>query len=286
MNYQPQIYKINDNLYIYNWFNFLKIEYDVNLSENPEFITSYIRNQYKYIDNNDIEKYNLNDLIYDKENDNYKICIKSENKFPYTLLNIDYTNELLYKNDNNEWYLLKYSAYDTNYSVRCQQGEYKEYKIELSDDNTYDLVLKRNLQENFKYENIYNNNYKNLRTYKKLEKIEPNKEYNDPILNILFSNKFPLYFYPSYNDIMKNNIIDISINVKMIELEGNNQKLIIKYNNKEYYYAYIHFDLCCGSGTDSFIQLNSKADMEYFDYDLFCKDEQLHKHFEYLKLNI
>jgi len=69
----------------------------------------------------------------------------------------------------------------------------------------------------------------------------------------------------------------------MIELEGNAQKVILKYNNKEYYYAYINFNLCCGSGTDSFIQLASKEDMEYFDYNTFRTDEEMQKHFEYLK---
>ena len=40
-------------------------------------------------------------------------------------------------------------------------------------------------------------------------------------------------------------------------MEGNTQKVILKYNNNEYYYVYIHFYLCCTGGTDSFIQLNS-----------------------------
>jgi hypothetical protein len=263
MNYQTQIYKINDNLYIYNWFNFLKIEYNKQLSENTNFVTSYKRNKLDY-------------------NDGDKTLEETINKFPYTLLNIDFANELLYKNENNEWYLLKYGSYDTNDFTRCQQGEYKEYKIELSNE-VGDLVMKRNLLEKFKYENIYDDNYINIRTYRKLEKIEPNKDYNDPILNILFSNKFPLYFYPSREHIIKNNILDICIPITMIELEGNEKKVIIKYNNKEYYYSHIHFYWCCGSGTDSFIQLDSRSDMEYFDYDLFENDDKMQKYFEYLR---
>ena len=95
MNYQNEIYKINDNLCIYKFFNFLKIEYDVILAENTNFVTNYKRNT-------------QNENKYD---------------FPYTLLNIDYANELLYKNEDNEWFLLKRDSYDTNLFQRCQQGE-------------------------------------------------------------------------------------------------------------------------------------------------------------------
>jgi len=283
MNYQNHIYKISDNLYRFEWFNFLKIEYDITLSPDTNFVTSYERNTFEYIDYADIHKYNFKDLVYDESVDKYKILNETKNIFPYLLLNIDYSIELLYKNENNEWFLLKRNSYDTNSSVRCQQGEYKEYKIELSNDDSCELVIKRNLLEPFKYENVYNDNYKNLRRYTTLEQIEPNKDYNDPILNILLSNKFPLYFYPSHDYIAINDITDISIKIKMIELEGNTQKVILKYNDKEYYYAYINFNLCCGSGTDSFIQLASKEDMEYFDYNTFRTDEEMQKHFKYLK---
>jgi hypothetical protein len=285
MNYENQIYKINDNLYIINWFNFLKIEYDVKLSEETNFITNYKRSYYKYINYEDIYKYNFDDLIYDELVDKYKKLKERKNDFPYPLLNIDYADELLYKNENNEWYLLKYTSYDTNKSLRCQQGEYKEYKIELSNIGTYDLVIKRNLLEPFKYRQIYDEHYKILFHKKKttFEKVELNKDHDDPIVNILFSNKFPLYFYPSYDYIAINEIMDICVGIKMIELEGNEEKVIIKYNNKEYYYAQIHFYLCCGSGTDSFIQLDSKADMEYFNHEAFWKDEKMQKHFEYLR---
>lgn len=168
-------------------------------------------------------------------------------------------------------------------TVRCQQGEYKEYKIELSDNDTYELVIKRNLLEPFKYENIYDDNYKYFKQNTTIEKIESGKDYNDPILNILFSNKFPLYFYPSHDYIAINNITDICIKIKMVELDGDSKKVILKYNNNEYYYAYIDFNLCCGSGTDSFIQLASKEDMEYFDYKMFNTDEKMQKYFQYLK---
>lgn len=209
MNYENQIYKISDNLYKFNWFNFLKIEYDITLSSDTNFTTSHKRIKFKYIDYDDFDKYNFKDLIYDETVDKYKIRKEKKNIFPYTLLNIDYANELLYKNENNEWFLLKRNSYDTNSSVRCQQGEYKEYKIELSNNDTYELVIKRNLLEAFKYENIYDDNYKYLKYLKQnttVEKIESGKDYNDQILNILFSNKFPLYFYPSYDYVAINNI--------------------------------------------------------------------------------
>jgi len=187
MNYENEIYKINDNVYIINWFNFLKIEYDINLSEETNFITNYKRNHYEYINNEDVDKYNLNDLIYDKQVNKYKMYEERENIFPYPLLSIDYTDELLYKNENNEWFLLKYASFDTNYAMRCQQGKYKEYKIELSNDENYDLVIKRNELEPPKYKNIYDEHYESFDTEKtKFEKVELDKDYEDPILNILF----------------------------------------------------------------------------------------------------
>jgi hypothetical protein len=259
MNYQNEIYKINENLYIIKWFNFLKIEYNITLSESANFITNY-----KIKINDDIN----NDEKIDK-------CIEYQNNFPYQLLNIDYTHEMLYKNENNEWFLLKVNSYDTNLSVRCQQGEYKEYKIELSNDDSCDLVLKRNSLESFKYEKIYDEHYHTIRLKSKIKQLELYKNFDDPILNILFTNKFPLYFYPSYDHVVKNEIVDISIKVRMIELEGNENKVIIKYNGNEYFYAYIHFNPCCGSGTDSFIKLKNKQDMEYFDYGLFETDEHM-----------
>lgn len=284
MNYENEIYKINDNLYMINWFNFLKIKHDIELCKETNFITNYKRGHFQYIDWENIDKYNYEDLIYDKEIEKMKIYTENKkNNFPYLLLNIDYSNELLYKNENNEWFLLKYSSYDTNKSVRCQQGVYKEYKIELSNDNTHDLVIKRNLLEPDKYKDFFFNNYKVANIKNTCEKVELYKDYNDSILNILFSNKFPLYFYPNPDDIIKNKIVDICIKIKMIKLKGNSKKVILKYKNKEYYYAYINFYLCCGSGSDSFIQLNSKEDMEYFDYQTFKKDEKMQKHFEYLK---
>jgi hypothetical protein len=275
MNYQNEIYKINENLYIVKWFNFLKIEYNITLSESANFITDCSKKICKYINYEDLDKYNFNDLIYDEEKDKYKIYEEKKNNFPYQLLNIDYTHEMLYKNENNEWFLLKVNSYDTNLSVRCQQGEYKEYKIELSNDDSCDLVLKRNSLESFKYEKIYDEHYHTIRLKSKIKQLELYKNFDDPILNILFTNKFPLYFYPSYDHVVKNEIVDISIKVRMIELEGNENKVIIKYNGNEYFYAYIHFNPCCGSGTDSFIKLKNKQDMEYFDYGLFETDEHM-----------
>ena len=101
---------------------------------------------------------------------------------------------------------------------------------------------------------------------------------------IYFSNKFPLYFYPKYDyyyELKDNN--EVCVGIKMIELEGNRKKVIMKYNNKEYYYSHVGYLFCCGGGTDSFIQLDNKEDMEYFDYDGFEKDEKMQKHFEYLR---
>lgn len=287
MNYENEIYKINNNLYIISWFNFLKIEYDITLSEKNNFITNCERKHYKYIDNEDIGKYNFNDLVYDNEVGKYKILSKRENVFPYALLNIDYIDELLYKNENNEWFLLKNISYDTNMSVRCQQGEYREYKIELSKSEVHDLVLKRDLSKPLKYKEIFDS-HKKFFSHKETtyEKVEINKNYDDPILNILFSNKFPLYFYKTNECTSADDTTDITsftVDIKMIELIGNKKKVILKYNNKEYYYAHISFRICCGSGTDSFIQLDNKEDMEYFDYINFEKDEKMQKHFDYLR---
>ena len=286
-NYQKEIYKINDNLYIILWHNFLKIYYDIDLCRENEtvdkFVTSTDRINYEYVKFEDIDKYDFKELTYDKNLDIYKKPINV--KFPYPLLNVDYNYEFIYRNEDNEWYLLKSTSYDTNLSLRCQQGEYKEYKLEVSYETNSELIMRRNLTDKFKYENIYDDNYKYLRNYKtKLEKIETNNDYQDPILNILFSDKYPLYFYPSYDYVANNEISDIEVKIQMIKLSGNKDKLIMEYDSKQYYYAGIHWNPCCGSGTDSFILLNNEEDMKYFNYDTLYKDSDMQKHFEYLKI--
>ena len=286
-NYQKEIYKINDNLYIILWHNFLKIYYNIDLCRGyktlDKFVTSTDRINYEYVKFEDIDKYDFKELTYDKNLDIYKKPINV--KFPYPLLNVDYNYEFIYRNEDNEWYLLKATSYDTNLSLRCQQGEYKEYKLELSYEPNNGLIMRRNLTDKFKYENIYDDNYKYLRNYKtKLEKIETNNNYQDPILNILFSDKFPLYFYPSHDYLAINKILNIEVKIQMIKLSGNKEKLIMDYADKQYYYAGIHWNPCCGSGTDSFILLNNEEDMKYFNYDTLYKDSDMQKHFEYLKI--
>jgi len=286
-DYQKEIYKINDNLYGILWYNFLKIEYNINLCRGDKtldkFETSTDRKNYEYVKFEDIDKHNFNELVYDKDLDMYKKPITV--KFPYPLLNVDYNYEFIYRNEDNEWFLLKDTSYDTNVSVRCQQGEYKEYKFEISTETNNELIMKRNLTEKFKYKNIYDDNYRCLKRQilkSELEKIKTNLDHKDPILNILFCDKFPLYFYPTHDHIAINEIVDIKIKIQMIKLSGNENKLIMEYDNIQYYYAKNFWNPCCGSGTDSFILVNNEYDMNYFNDSIFDLDMQ--KHFEYLKM--
>ena len=90
------------------------------------------------------------------------------------------------------------------------------------------------------------------------------------------------------SDVCMNKVMDekgsYDVKIKMIKIEGSSEKVILTYNNKEYYYAHISWNPCCGSGTDSFILLNNVDDMNYFDEIKFEVDMDMQKHFEYLKL--
>lgn len=117
MNYKNEIYKLNENAYLVKIYNFLKIYYNIDVDDNHMIDTN--RTIYKYIEYENIDKYDNNEILYDDKKDKY--MIKETNKFPYPLLNIDYTYEIIYKNNSNKWYLLKDTMYDTNYAIRCQQ---------------------------------------------------------------------------------------------------------------------------------------------------------------------
>lgn len=137
------------------------------------------------------------------------------------------------------------------------------------------------------YDELYNSNSKHIfalnrikdnTSYDKLENITNNID--DNILKILFSNKYPLYFYP------KENTSSFEMKIKMINMNGNKDKVVLSYDNNEYYYVHSHWYICCGSGSDSFILVNNNYDMNYYDDYKINEDIEMRNHFDYLYTKI
>jgi hypothetical protein len=244
---KKEIFKINDQTFITSFHNFMKVTQNYKINEN-----AFIKNS---------------------ENDS----------FPYKILNIDVAYELLYKHENN-WYLLKYQSFDSNLATRCQQSEYKEYKIELGKKKNH-LILTLNTKN--KFEHIYEehiDDYDNVA--EQFEQYIPGKStmnfIDDKILNLLLCDGWPYYNY-NYIDNNKNNgLIDNKLDVEMLDVEiiknqYSRQNLIVSYQNKTYYYSEILMPFsystnninCCvmmmGGGDNTFVLLENEEDMLKFD---------------------
>lgn len=207
------LHKLNDNLFAINWFNCMK----------------FIRQT--QIKSCDMKK----DIIVDEKDLN--------NIFPYSLLNIDNIHELLYKHDN-EWYLLLYHCFETNIVMRCQQGNYREYKITYIDNNKFMLSK----QYTHLFQNIYNEHYND-----DIDNFDHIKQYisqddDDSIIKMLSqSNKLHYYEWNHYDD---------EIIIELVDFEYSKNKLTIKYQDKQYEYdECLHYG-CCGEGDYTFIIKN------------------------------
>jgi hypothetical protein len=228
---EKEIYKINNNTYIFTLQNFMKVNYNCNIC-------------------------------------NLSINKSANDIFPYRLLNIDLCEEMLYK-DNNCWYLLKYQGFDSNLAVCCQQTLYKEYKIELINNIIVCTLNEEEKFREIYYTNFYdseNNNeiidYKNIHYKYNLDEYE--KE-TDEILKLLFCpNKWTFY---NYNENNKFIIEMINVNiVKNNKIIGHlNINLIVKYNEIEYYYSEVNMSFCCGGGKNTFLLQDNKENMFKFN---------------------
>lgn len=223
--------------------------------------------------------YNFMKVYYSFKNSEVSIESSEHDTFPYRILNIDRVYEILYKHEN-DWYLLKQDSFDNNLAVRCQESEYREYKIELSENNS--LILRLN-QKN-KFEDIYqqyevcefleekfdNCNEKQEQIEidttsldgerKVYQKYNLHQESDDPILNLLFSNKWTFYNY-NYLDEGDSELVDNKFCIQMIDVKiiddktsgSKLKKLEITYQGKQYSYLETEWSpFCCGGGKHTF----------------------------------
>ena len=239
---EKKVFQINENIFHFTFYNFMKVYYSYNNSE-------------------------------------VSIESNEHDTFPYRILNIDRVYEILYKHEN-DWYLLKQDSFDNNLAVRCQESEYREYKIELSENDSLILTLN---QEN-KFEDIYiqyevdeflaekfdncNEEQKQIEIGASLfyserkvyQKYNLYLESEDPILNLLFSNKWTFYNY-NYLDEGDSELVDNKFCIQMIDvkiIEDNTsksklKKLEITYEGKQYSYLETEWSpFCCGGGEHTF----------------------------------